>query len=270
MIILHYFGEASYQHYVMNQWQYFLFQDGLSNNAYIRGTISRNSVQQPIYPRKGSSFSLSLQITPPYSMFDSRFDEENIDDLTIQEKYRWVEYHKWKITSSWFTELADKLVLNTRVGYGFLGLYNRNLGAAPFERFNLGGSGLSTGGSAGFLLGREIIALRGYDDESVSQQAGGTILGKYTAELRYPLSLNPSATIYALTFVEAGNTWNNFKSFDPFNMKRSAGVGVRVFLPMFGMLGLDWGYRFDDTPEFGGQTKPHQIHFTIGTNIGEL
>jgi outer membrane protein insertion porin family len=203
-------------------------------------------------------------------LFDDRFTKENTPNLTSQEKYRWIEYHKWKITSSWFTQLVGNLVLNTRVGYGFLGSYNKYLGSAPFERFNLGGSGLSTGGSFGFLLGREIIALRGYDDESVSPQSGAPFIGKYTAELRYPFSLNPSATIYGLAFVEAGNTWINIKDFNPFNVKRSAGVGIRIFLPMFGMLGLDWGYRFDDTPEYRPQSKRHQIHFTIGTNIGNL
>ena len=183
----------------------------------------------------------------------------------MQEKYKWVEYYKWKVTSSWFTEVANKLVLNTRVGFGFLGHYNDAIGTAPFERFYLGGSGL-TGFS---LYGREIIALRGYDDQSISISTGGSIISKYTMELRYPISLNPSATIYVLGFTEAGNTWNNFSNYSPFDVKRSAGAGVRIFLPMFGLLGLDWGHRFDSIDRFPSMQKS-QVHFTIGMNLGEL
>jgi len=157
-------------------------------------------------------------------------------------------------------------VLRTKAGFGFINTYNDRVGEPPFERFYLGGSGLT-----GFALdGREIIALRGYDDQSVSQVIGGTIISKYTLELRYPFSLNPSATIYGLGFLEAGNTWNSFRNYNPFDVKRSAGLGIRVFLPMFGLLGLDYGWRFDDTPEFGGQTQNGQLHFTIGAVIGEL
>ena len=156
--------------------------------------------------------------------------------------------------------------MNTKIQYGFLGLYNRNLGASPFERFYLGGDGLS-----GFSLdGREIIALRGYTNNSVTpisngSQVGGTIFDKYTFELRYPVSLNPSATIYFLTFAEAGNSWLNFKEFNPFSMKRSIGAGIRIFLPVFGILGLDYGYGFDtdQIPNYGDENKG-QFHFSIG------
>ena len=183
----------------------------------------------------------------------------------MQEKFKWTEYYKWKFTSAWYTSLVGDLVLYTKAGFGFLGQYNKQVGVAPFERFYLGGSGLT-----GFSLdGREIIALRGYDDQSVSPSTGGTMITKYTAELRYPVSLNPSATIFGLAFAEAGNTWNSFKGFDPFALKRSAGVGIRVYLPMFGLLGLDWGYRFDDIPGRSGMQKS-QVHFTIGANLGEL
>jgi outer membrane protein insertion porin family len=185
--------------------------------------------------------------------------------LSDQEKFKYVEYFKWKFTSSWFTRLAGDLVLNTRIGFGYLGMYNRAVGIAPFERFYLGGSGLT-----GFALdGREIIALRGYDDQSLSPRTGAPIIAKYTWELRYPVSLNPSATVFGLAYVEAGNTWQNFKSFNPFDVYRSAGVGVRVFLPMFGLLGLDWGYRFDDVRTAPGMQRS-QIHFSIGMNLGEL
>ena len=255
------YQELSYQHYLINQWNSFIFTDGRSNNLFYKFQFSRNSVgSNPNYPQYGSSMNLSLQLTPPYSFFDDR----KYSTLADQDKYRWIEYHKWKFTSSWFTTVVDKLVLNTRVGFGVLGLYNRDLGAAPFERFYLGGSGLT-----GFALdGREIIALRGYDDQSVGQSTGGTIINKYTMELRYPLSLNPQATIYGLTFVEAGNTWDRFEDYNPIGVRRSAGAGVRIFLPMFGLLGLDWGYRFDDIPNRDMQRS--QIHFTIGANLGEL
>jgi len=157
------------------------------------------------------------------------------------------------------------LVLNTRVGFGYLGSYNTALGSAPLERFYLGGSGLT-----GFSLdGREIIALRGYDDNTLSPVGGASIINKYTLELRYPLSLNPSATIYGLSFIEAGNTWSSFGDYNPFNVYRSGGVGVRVFLPMFGLLGLDYAWRIDDVPDFPNMQKG-QLHFTIGANLGEL
>ena len=147
-------------------------------------------------------------------------------DLSPQERYKWIEYHKWKFASEWFTKIAGNLVLRTKAGFGFLGKYNQNVGDSPFERFYLGGSGLT-----GFQLdGREIIALRGYDDQSVSPRIGASLITKYTAELRYPFSLNPSATIYGLGFMEAGNTWNNFNDYNPFAVKRSVGLGIRVFL----------------------------------------
>ena len=182
-----------------------------------------------------------------------------------QEKYQWVEYYKWKFTTDWYTPIVQNLVFKAKIGFGFMGYYNGDIGHAPFERFYLGGSGLT-----GFQLdGREIIALRGYDDGSASPSTGGTSIAKYTLELRYPLSLNPSATIYVLAFTEAGNSWNDIDQFAPFELKRSAGVGVRVFLPMFGLLGLDWGYRFDDIPGRSGMDRS-QIHFTIGANLGSL
>jgi len=256
-------AELSYQHYNLNQWTSFIFNDGRANNIFAKFSLSRNSLDQNIYPTLGSEIKLSVQATPPYSLFNKK-DYSGVAD---QEKYRWIEYHKWKFTADWYTTLAgkkNKLVLKTKAGFGVLGLYNRQLGLAPFERFYLGGSGLT-----GFQLdGREIIALRGYDDQSVSPLTGGTIISKYTMELRYPFSLNPSATIYGLTFVEAGNTWDDFNQFDPFSVKRSAGFGIRIYMPMFSLLGLDWGYRFDDIQ--GTEMQRSQIHFTIGFNLGEL
>ena len=257
------YQEVTYQHYIMDKWNQFIFRDGIANNLFYRINISRNSIDQPIYPRSGSQVSLSIQATPPYSLLDA--ENPNYNDMSDQDKYRWIEYHKWKFTTSWFTKIVGDLVLNTRVGFGFLGSYNSALGSAPLERFYLGGSGLT-----GFSLdGREIIALRGYDDNTLSPVGGASIINKYALELRYPLSLNPSATIYGLGFIEAGNTWSSFGDYNPFNVYRSGGVGVRVFLPMFGLLGLDYAWRIDDVPDFPNMQKG-QLHFTIGANLGEL
>ncbi len=257
------YQEINYQYYQLNNFaSVFAFANGYSNNINYRITLSRNSTDQMIYPRQGSSLKIIGQFTLPYSLLNGK----NYAELSLQERYKFVEYYKWKFTSSWFTRLAGNLVLNTRIGFGYLGMYNKNVGLSPFERFYLGGSGLT-----GFALdGREIIALRGYDDQSLTASGTGSpIIAKYTWELRYPVSLNPSATVYGLAFVEAGNTWQSFKAFNPFDVYRSAGVGVRVFLPMFGLLGLDYGYRFDDVPRSPFMQKG-QIHFSIGFNLGEL
>ncbi|MCC7233519.1 MAG: outer membrane protein assembly factor BamA, partial [Bacteroidia bacterium] len=255
------YHELNYQYYVLeNYGTSFLFSNGYSNNLSFAETISRNSIDAPIYPRSGSQVSLSLQFTPPYSLF-SKTDYKTAPDNI---KYKYIEYHKWKFNSLWYSRLAGNLVLHSKIQYGFLGLYNRDIGSSPFERFYLGGDGLS-----GYALdGREIIALRGYSNNSVTPRLGystigGTIFDKYTLELRYPLSLNPSATIYVLGFVEGGNTWLQFKDFNPFSVKRSAGMGIRIFLPVFGLLGLDWGYGFDkieNIPDANGG----QFHFSIG------
>jgi outer membrane protein insertion porin family len=182
--------------------------------------------------------------------------------MSAQEKYRFTEYHKWKFQTSWFSKLAGNLVLNTKAGFGFLGAYNSEL-PSPFERFYLGGDGLS-----GFSIdGREIIALRGFGNGDASPSTGASVVAKYTAELRYPLTLNPTATIYGLVFGEAGNSWASFSKANPFQVYKSAGFGVRIYMPFFGMLGLDWGYRFDQIP---GKTDPSsrsEIHFSIGGSI---
>ncbi len=257
--------EGSYQYYVLNNFSStFLFNNGTSNNLSLSGTFSRNSIDAPIYPRTGSQISLSCQLTPPYSLtFRKDVDFKTASDNV---KYKWIEYHKWKFTSSWFTRLAGDLVLNTKLNYGFLGHYNNDIGDSPFERFYLGGDGLS-----GFALdGREIIGLRGYSNNSLTPRnssgyIGGTIFEKYTLEMRYPMSLNPQATIFVLAFAEGGNAYLRFKEFNPFKFKRSAGFGVRVFLPVFGLLGLDWGYGFDDIPNTNpGQDNKGQFHFSIG------
>lgn len=230
-------------------------------------SIGRSSISQPIYPRNGSEVVLSLEITPPYSLFSNK----DYSQMTEDEKYKWIEMHKWKFKAAWFAELYDKLVLMTRVRFGYLGFYNDDIGPTPFHRFYLGGDGLSTGGST--FDSREIIGMRGYANESLTPNinsttnlSGGNIFTKYTMELRYPLSLNPSATIYVMGFMEAGNCWLGFKNFNPFKVYRSAGLGVRIYLPMFGLLGLDWGYGFDNVPN-NASASGSQFHFSIGGSI---
>ncbi|MCX6276257.1 MAG: outer membrane protein assembly factor BamA, partial [Bacteroidetes bacterium] len=252
------YHELDYQYYALDNYSSgFLFTNGYANNLYFQHTFSRNSIDQPIYPRSGSQTSLTLQWTPPYSLFNG-LDYASASD---QEKYKFIEYHKWKFSSSWFTKIAGNLVLNVKAQYGFLGMYNRKVGPSPFERFYVGGDGLT----AGFLFdGRELVGVRGYKDYStITPVGGGTIFDKYTFELRYPVSLNPSATIYLLTFAEGGNAWQRFKDFNPFSAKRAAGVGIRIFLPIFGLLGLDYGWHFDDYPGSSVDSKGH-LSFTIG------
>lgn len=255
------YNEVSYQYYTLDNYSTsFVFSNGFANNLSFKSVLSRNSIDAPIYPRSGSQTSLSLQFTPPYSVFAGDRDYES---MPAQERYKFIEYHKWKFNTSWFTSILGDLVLNAKMGFGFLGLYNRELGQSPFERFYLGGDGLS-----GFALdGREIIALRGYGNGDLSPNTGASVVSKYTMELRYPVSLNPQATIYGLAFAEAGNSWATFSDFKPFEVRRAAGVGVRIFMPMFGLLGLDWGYRFDDIPGVSDPKKRTEIHFTIGGSL---
>lgn len=255
------YNELSYQYYVLNKYySAFAFSDGFANNISFKTVFARNSVDSPIYPRTGSQTTFTLQLTPPYSMFRPKDTDYSL--MSAQEKYRFTEYHKWKFQTSWFSKLAGNLVLNTKAGFAYLGTYNSDL-PSPFERFYLGGDGLS-----GFSIdGREIIALRGFGSGDASPSTGATVISKYTAELRYPLTLNPTATIYGLVFGEAGNSWASFSKANPFQVYKSAGFGVRIYMPFFGMLGLDWGYRFDQIP---GKTDPNshtEIHFSIGGSI---
>ncbi|MBT3611477.1 MAG: BamA/TamA family outer membrane protein [Flavobacteriales bacterium] len=253
-----YNGMNFQQYKLINSQSFFTFKNGFSNNFNYNIRLGRNSVDQLIFPRRGSNFSLGLKITPPYSMFDGIDDYSTVSD---QEKYKYIEYYKWKYKSSWYSAFTDKLVLATKIEMGLLGAYNNSLGVAPFERFYVGGDGLS--GMGMVYDGRELISLRGYSNNSISPQTGATIYNKYTSELRYALSLNPSSTMYALGFLEAGNAWDNFDNFNPFGVKRSAGFGVRIMLPMIGMMGLDYGWGLDDIsgkPDVNGG----QFHFSIG------
>ncbi|MEZ4900640.1 MAG: outer membrane protein assembly factor BamA [Spirosomataceae bacterium] len=280
----------SYQRYRMDSLDLFGigFPNGVSNNITLNLTLARNTIDNPQFPRGGSSFSLSGTFTPPYSAITG-----NTNFSSKEAQYKWVEYHKWMFDASWFQTVAGKLVLSTRAHLGFLGRYNKDLSISPFERFVLGGSGLA--GYGMFALAQDIIGLRGYTDRSVvpiynrlsstdaSQNTGATNTGvnsslggvaysKYVMELRYPISLNPSATIFGLVFAEAGNNWGTdapqkkYKDYNPFDLKRSAGVGAKIFMPAFGLIGIDWAYGFDPLP---GQTKRSgpQFHFTIGQQI---
>jgi len=240
------------------------FSTGIAENFNFNTTLARNSIDNPTFPRNGSSFSLSLTLTPPYSMFDPA--DKDYDALSNAERFRYVEYHKWMFDSAWYTTLVGNLVLSSRLHFGFIGSYTPNLGIGPFDRFQLGGDGLT---GFNFLLGTEIIGLRGYQNNSIvplDAPQGGITYNKFVMELRYPLSLNPAATIFVLAFLEGGNTWSNYDEYNPFNFQRSFGVGARIFMPAFGLLGIDWGYGIDEVPGRPGVNEG-QFHFTIGQQI---
>ncbi|MDR1792619.1 MAG: BamA/TamA family outer membrane protein [Bacteroidales bacterium] len=254
-----------YQRYQVENYGYFVLDSGVAHGISYLFSLGRNSTDAMIYPRTGSEFSLSVQLTPPYSLFNGK----NYSDMPDYERYKFLEYHKWKFNVSQFVNIYENLVLNVRAKFGYLGMYNRKVGLSPFERFYLGGSGLT---STSILDSRDIISMRGYSDQSIgpydggSDAVGGSVFQKLTFELRYPVTLNPSATVYLLSFLEAGNCWGDIKDYRPFDMYRAAGVGIRVYLPMFGLLGLDWGYGFDDIPGQEGKNKS-QFHFSIGQSI---
>ncbi len=229
------------------------FTNGTSYTISLKHKISRNSVNRKIYPTAGSEFSLSLKYTPPVSAFTNL----NYNEVSAQRKFKWIEFHKWKFKASYFLNLGGDLVLNPRADFGYLGFYNNDIGITPFERFYVGGDGLQ-----GFQLdGRELIRLRGYQQDALSPRQGANVFNKLTMELRYPVIQKRSATIYFLGFLEAGNSWLGIDKFTPSEIHRSAGGGIRVFLPMFGLLGVDWGYGFDYE---NVQSKPGQIHISIG------
>ncbi len=245
----------------------FFTEDGLPvtqgeyNNISIRQTIARNTVVDPIFPKRGSLVSLTVQLTPPYSLFRG---DQNYDDLTAQERFRWLEYHKWRFDVDWYKQIVGNLVLKISGRIGILGAYNESIGLSPFEQFQLGGDGLSNQQVG--LTGLDIISLRGYDVDEINRGAAAPVFDKFTVELRYPLSLNPSATIYVLAFGQGGNAWNNLSDFNPFDVQRSAGMGVRVFLPMFGILGFDYGIGFDKTnvPENATWTDYGRFNIILG------
>ncbi|CAM3652541.1 outer membrane protein assembly factor BamA [Mucilaginibacter galii] len=259
----------NFDHYTLDNFrQGFLFANGTSYNIKLTQEFSRNSVDAPIYPTSGSNIKFTLQVTPPYSLFNNT----NYRIATPEERYRFVEYHKWKFDAQWFTKIAGKLVLMSQTRFGFIGSYNKLVGPSPFERFKLGGDGMAT---YQFLQGSEIVALRGYQNFSIVPQGSGynsdnnpgsPIYNKFTLEMRYPVIASQSATIFLLTFAEGGNTWNNFRDYNPFNIRRSVGVGARIFLPIFGLLGLDYGYGFDKIPGLP-QANKGQFHFSIAQSL---
>jgi len=308
------YTEAGYQRYHLNDWgSSFFISDGNSNVIDFNVSLSRSSQDQMIYPRSGSSFSLSLKLPPPISLFrsDDYWTRSSLEKLLIRggiaienkymssayinqltqeainseednRKFKFIEYHKWTFNGSWYKSIVGNLVLATKAEFGYLGNYNSNIGASPFEKFSLGGSGMS-----GYnLYGTDIVALRGYPEGSLTPQTtvmrsgspvnidNGNLYVKYTLELRYPISLNQSATFFGHVFLEGGNAWQNIEQFNPFMIKRAAGVGIRAYLPMFGLLGVDWGWGFDlpnsgNIPDSEIQKGRHgsEFHFIMGQNF---
>ncbi|WP_298341671.1 outer membrane protein assembly factor BamA [uncultured Algibacter sp.] len=278
----------SYQRYDLNNYNtgLFTFGDGFSNNlSYTVGLSRNNTSVDPIFPTGGSNFNVTAKLSLPYSLFsdvdyEALAEERDINDAIRadanatevaranastriaeidQQRFSWLEFYKVKFSGEWYTELTKNVVLRPKIEFGFLGAYNNARGDIPFERFYLGGDGLGN-----FALdGREVIQLRGYPNQSLSDQDGGTIYNKFSLELRYPITLKASAKIYALGFLEGGSSYNNFRDFNPFNINRSAGLGIRIFMPAFGLLGIDFGHGFDPLP---GQTTKHgwETHFIIG------
>jgi outer membrane protein insertion porin family len=311
-------NSVSYLIYTLDNYRFggLRFSNGNANSVVFNSTLSRNSIDNPMYPTSGSTISLSLALTPPFSSFrddnfwklnesekdqvradiDTKFAIDNeapfserspdnfqdrvaeeIQDRENSERYRFLEYHKWMFDASYYTKIVGKLVLETRAHFGFIGSYSKNLGVGPFERFTLGGDGLA---GQNFLLGNDVIGLRGYENNAItppdygsnkpsvysSQLKGGVVYNKYVAELRYPITTGQAATIYGFVFAEGGNNWGNFDQFNPFDVYRSAGFGARIFMPAFGLIGINWGYGFDTLPG-AAQKSGAQFHFTIGQQI---
>lgn len=256
------YNEVGYQSYNLKDWDYFIINNGSSNILSFKTIFGRNSVDQPIYPRSGSDFSIALTLTPPYSLFDNKdYKDKKLPD---SERYKWIEYHKWQLKGEWFTPLSrnNNLVLMAKFEMGYIGSYNKNK-LSPFEGFDVGGDGMS-----GYnVYGVDIIGMRGYENGALTPSSGtgdyARVYNKYTVEMRYPFILKPSSTIYGLVFAEGGNAFQSWEKFDPFLLKRSLGVGVRMYLPIVGMIGVDWGYGFDKTPA-SNEKSGSQIHFMIG------
>ncbi|WP_226163518.1 outer membrane protein assembly factor BamA [Hymenobacter terricola] len=246
------------------------FSTGYANNITFNTTLARNSIDNPTYTRRGSSLSLSVNLTPPYSLLNPNHPNTS----------QWIEFHKWIFDASWFTPIVGKLVLNTRAHFGYLGSYNSNRAIGPFERFKMGGAGLGYNGGGNFLVGTDYVGLRGYDDPNSafaiptaqSGQSGGIAFNKYVLEMRYPVSLNPAATVYVLAFAEAGNAYDSYQNYNPYKLYRSAGVGARIFMSAFGLLGFDFGHGFDSVippvgTGAGTKQDPNHFHFIIGQQI---
>ena len=269
----------SYQYYNLQNYftGLFTFGQGKSNNVSYTVALSRNNTfTNPIFPLGGSEFVLSARFSLPYSLWNGvdygslgelpEFQDSNGDpdqSKIDQEKYKWLEFYKIKFKGSWYTRLFDKLVLRTHAEFGFLGAYNNDRGVIPFDRFFLGGDGMSQYA----MDGREMISMRGYPNQSLSSQNGSTIYNKFSLELRYPITLKPAASIFGLTFIESGQGFDKFRDYNPFNSKRSMGVGLRIFMPAFGLLGIDFGYGLDGVNDNDLNPNGWETHFVIGQNF---
>ena len=269
----------SYQYYNLQNYftGLFTFGQGKSNNVSYTVALSRNNTfTNPIFPLGGSEFVLSARFSLPYSLWNGvdygslgelpEFQDSNGDpdqSKIDQEKYKWLEFYKIKFKGSWYTRLFDKLVLRTHAEFGFLGAYNNDRGVIPFDRFFLGGDGMSQYA----MDGREMISMRGYPNQSLSSQNGSTIYNKFSLELRYPITLKPAASIFGLTFIESGQGFDKFRDYNPFNSKRSMGVGLRIFMPAFGLLGIDFGYGLDSINDNDLNPNGWETHFVIGQNF---
>ena len=269
----------SYQYYNLQNYftGLFTFGQGKSNNVSYTVALSRNNTfTNPIFPLGGSEFVLSARFSLPYSLWNGvdygslgelpEFQDSNGDpdqSKIDQEKYKWLEFYKIKFKGSWYTRLFDKLVLRTHAEFGFLGAYNNDRGVIPFDRFFLGGDGMSQYA----MDGREMISMRGYPNQSLSSQNGSTIYNKFSLELRYPITLKPAASIFGLTFIESGQGFDKFRDYNPFNSKRSMGVGLRIFMPAFGLLGIDFGYGLDGINDNDLNPNGWETHFVIGQNF---
>lgn len=259
------YNEIGYKCYDLDDWDYFIIENGSSNVITFKTTIQRNSIDQPIYPRRGTSFSGTLTFTPPYSLIDGK--DYSDDDMEDEERYKWVEFHKWQFSAQWFYPMLtnQNLVFMAKAEFGVLGSYNKDK-LSPYEGFDVGGDGMTSYS----VYGVDVIGLRGYESSALNPYSVtgdyARAYNKYTAELRYPIILQPSSTIYGLVFAEAGNAYVNWKDFSPLNVKRSLGAGIRMYLPIVGMIGVDWAYGFD-CPVGDTSVSGNQIHFTMGTSF---
>lgn len=246
---------VSFKHYILNNYSLNsnIFTDGSANDLSYGFTLSRNSLDSPIYSRSGSEVSLAAYVTPPYSLINGR----DYSSATAAEKYKWVEYYKVNLKGSWMLNLVGDVVLNTRFRFGFMSYYNKDIGLSPFGRYFLGGDGLSSW----MLDGREVVPLRGYENNSLNPDGGASVFDRFTIELRQPIVESPNITVWLAGFLEGGNSWGDISEFQPFKMYNSAGIGFRLFMPIFGIIGVDWGYGFD------GQSGGSHFHFSIGQSL---
>ncbi|WP_246101465.1 BamA/OMP85 family outer membrane protein [Pedobacter westerhofensis] len=265
------------QQYILNNYPGYLFSTGTSYNFNLTQELSRDSRNSPIFPTEGSYFKFTIQATPPYSLLNNT----NYATASDKQKYRFTEYHKWKFEGQWFQRLAGKFVVKAQAQFGFLGSYNSAVGQSAFERFKLGGDGMQ---GFDFLQGSELITMRGYANNVVipatattynaaytAYNSGSPIYSKYVMEIRYPVIASQQATAYLIGFAEGGNTWNKFSDYNPFNIRRSAGIGARIFLPIFGMLGIDYGHAFDAIPSSAGvitEGGKQSFTFSIAQQLG--